>query len=212
MNCHLSFPEPSAEQVDQLRELQQLALRLNKKINLYSEASTGSFWKRHIEHSLTLAIHSFPAGAAVVDWGTGGGMPGLPLAIMFPNVAFHLVDAVGKKVMAVQMMARRLGLNNVHSWHSRAEEWQGEASHSVSRATAPLATLWGWHGRIHTPIQNHSAEEWKPGLICLKGGDLAHEIESLRRRCPDLEIETIPLEPLSDGFELEEKMIVVVSE
>ena len=147
---HLTPPPLSTDQEQKLRMLASLAQAFNTKINLYSEASTHEFWRRHILHSLTLACKSFPTGSRVADWGTGGGMPGLPLAILFPDVEFILIDAVQKKVRAVQTMARRLELGNVTAWHGRAEAFEGEVTHSVSRATAPLSTLWEWHQRAAT--------------------------------------------------------------
>lgn len=205
-----AFPSLTPGQRDRLVQLQEMALQLNAKINLYSEASTHHFWQRHIEHSLTLGIRSFPQRATVVDWGTGGGMPGLPLAILFPEVEFHLIDAVAKKVKAVQTMARRLGLENVRVWHSRAEEWEGDMTHSVSRATAPLATLWNWHERSSKSTGPATDNEWQPGLICLKGGELRDEIDQLQRRRPHLSIDCIPLDSLLSDPGMSEKVIVAV--
>lgn len=196
-------------QMAQLEALEREALRLNARINLVSAASARHFWRRHILHSLALAARPFPEGATVVDWGTGGGFPGLPLAVAFPNVAFHLVDAVGKKIQAVRTMARRLGLENVTATHARAEAWEGRADYAVSRATAPLAQLWTWTERVWTPAPAE-AEAWPPGLLALKGGDLAAEIEALREAFPDVRAETSGLGPIL-GPDFADKALVHVT-
>src|SRR5690606_41790758 len=105
-------------------------------------------FERHILHSLSLTFRKFPAGSTVVDWGTGGGLPAVPLAIVFSDVRIHAVDSVRKKVQAVRTMARRLGLENLDTWHGRAEAYPGDADFSVSRATASLSVLWSWHARV----------------------------------------------------------------
>lgn len=207
MNASLSI---TSKQRQQLESLSSLAQSLNSKINLYSAASARTFWSRHIEHSLMLATKPFPEGARVVDWGTGGGMPGLPLAILFPTVDFVLVDAVRKKTQAVQAMARRLGLHNVEAWHGRAEAWDGNATHSVSRATAPLSTLWAWHERVAETLAIGSSHAWRPGLICLKGGDLNQEIAELMRVHDGVDVNTTPLADMNTKDEFAEKVIVEV--
>ena len=133
-----------------------------------------------------------------MDWGTGGGLPVVPLAICFPEVSFTGVDAVGKKMQAVRAMARRLGLDNLELWHGRAEAWDGKAHYSISRATAPLTMLWGWHQRICTPLVS-SDSDWKPGLVCLKGGDLKagdlrEECNQLKASYPDVKIIDQPVD------------------
>lgn len=196
-----TFQVLTEAQRERLQRFQELALGFNAKLNLYSDASAEHFWQRHVLHSLALAVRPFPSGSRVVDWGTGGGLPGLPLAVLFPDVEFVLVDSVGKKIRAVQTMARRLGLGNVMAWHGRAEEWEGNATHSVSRATAPLATLWSWHERIARPTAASEAEAWPPGLFCLKGGDLEDEIAALTTIAPKLEVLRLPLpEVLPDPY------------
>ncbi|MEM1041031.1 MAG: RsmG family class I SAM-dependent methyltransferase [Bacteroidota bacterium] len=197
------------DQRGMLAELEALALRLNRQLNLYSKESTQHFRERHLLHCLALASRPFPPGSDVVDWGTGGGMPGLPLAIAFPETTFHLVDSVGKKIRAVETMARRLELPNVRTYHSRAEQWQGSASYSVSRATSPLATLWAWHSRCFSPLDAPS-DHWKPGLICLKGGDLTNELAELRDMHSGLRVENCPLLPLLGAPYFESKVIVTV--
>lgn len=174
----------------------QQVLRFNKRINLISRSDGAHFQERHLMHALSLGMRSFPPGASVVDWGTGGGLPGIPLAILFPETTFHLVDATGKKIHAVRHMVRELGLQNVHPWQGRAEKWVGQAHYAVSRATAPLNRLWSWFERVCLPWPHPLQDQvWKPGLICLKGGDLKDEISDIKQQYPDLDIASIPLYP-----------------
>ena len=178
------FTDLSGRQRKQIEEFERLLRRFNRRHNLVSSSTAERTREHHTLHALTLAWKSFPPGAVVVDWGTGGGLPALPLAIAFPEVHFHAVDSVRKKVMAVQAITRRLGLENVETWHGRAEEWPGEAHFSVSRATAPLADLWRWHRRIYSsasplPLSPPEAS-WSSGLLALKGGDLREETQALR--------------------------------
>ena len=205
-----SLPILTDAQRDRLQHFQKLALGFNQKLNLYSGASAEHFWQRHVMHSLALAVRPFPPGARVVDWGTGGGLPGLPLAVLFPDAEFVLVDSVGKKIRAVQTMARRLGLDNVTAWHGRAEAWEGGATHSVSRATSPLAVLWGWHARVAQPLPTE-AGTWPPGLYCLKGGDLDDEIGELMAAAPQLTVTRTPLpELLTDPYFRTKELLSVV--
>ncbi len=199
-------------QREHLAAFEQQLLRFNRRFNLISRETEAVFAERHVLHCLALAHRRFPDGCTVVDWGTGGGLPAIPLAIAFPNVEIHAVDAVGKKIEAVRAMGRRLGLANLHPWHGRAEAWPGTAHFSVSRATAPLRDLWRWHMHARSPDALFQKDEktWRPGLICLKGGDLADEIDALRRAYPTVQIETTPLESLFDRPYFAEKLIVEV--
>ncbi len=204
-----TLPTLTEAQHDRLQHFQELALGFNRRLNLYSEASAEHFWQRHVLHSLALAVGPFPPGARVVDWGTGGGLPGLPLAVLFPESEFVLLDAVGKKIRAVQTMARRLGLDNVTAWHGRAEEWEGSTTHSVSRATSPLAVLWQWHARVAQPMET-DAGAWPPGLYCLKGGDLSNEISALTTESPGLTVTRISLtEVLPDPYFRTKELLAV---
>lgn len=166
--------------------------RLNRRVNLVARPATRADVERHVRHCLALAARPFPAGAVLVDWGTGGGLPAVPLAVAFPDVRVVAVDAVGKKTEAVKLFARRLGLENLEVWNGRAQAYDGPAPHySVSRATAPLASLWGWHARAAEPLDPDAAGApdgaWAPGLVCLKGGDLAAEAAALADAFPETE-------------------------
>ena len=162
--------------------------RLNVRVNLVARPASRADVERHVRHCLALASQPFPDGAVVVDWGTGGGLPAVPLAVAFPGVQVVAVDAVGKKTEAVKLFARRLGLENLTVWNGRAEAYDGPAPHySVSRATAPLASLWAWHARVAEPLDldGAPADTWAPGLVCLKGGDLAAEAAALAETFPE---------------------------
>lgn len=206
-----TLPALTEAQHAQLLHFQELALGFNTKLNLYSESSTEDFWGRHVLHSLALAIRPFPAGARVVDWGTGGGLPGLPLAVLFPSTEFVLIDSVGKKIRAVQTMVRRLLLGNVTTWHGRAEEWQGSATHSVSRATSRLTTLWEWHERVEQPGTQRETGCWAPGLYCLKGGELGEELTELTATSEPLQVSRFPLMSLLEDRFFEHKELVAVA-
>ncbi len=187
----------TAAQRDRLAAFREHLLHFNRRLNLVSRETEADFDERHLLHSLALTYRAFPAGSTVVDWGTGGGLPAIPLAISFPDVQVHAVDAVGKKIQAVHAIARRLGLANLHAWHGRAEDWPGAAHFSVSRATAPLLDLWRWHLRARAgEMPETSPDAWRPGLICLKGGDLRAEIDALRQAHPAVQVRATPLQPL----------------
>jgi 16S rRNA (guanine527-N7)-methyltransferase len=151
----------------------------------------------------------------VVDWGSGGGLPAIPLAIVWPDIEILAVDSNGKKTRAVDLFCRRLGIKNCRSWHGRAEQAEGSFHYSVSRATAPLADLWQWHQRVETSPSNlevevPSSNVWAPGLICLKGGDLQEEIRVMNHKFPDLETRVQPLALLKHDSYFETKCLVHV--
>jgi len=200
----------SADQRELISAFEVLLREVNKKLNLISRGTESHIAERHILHSLALSWRDFPAGSEVIDWGTGGGLPLIPLAICFPGVVFHGVDSLGKKIQAVRLMARRLGLSNVHLWHSRAEAWPGQAQYSVSRATAPLTDLWHWHRHSFRPPETTPDGAWQPGLICLKGGDLSAEVAALKRADPEVAVRQFPLRELMGSAFFEAKYIVEV--
>lgn len=187
------FADFSPVQLQQLATLQDLYTEWNAKINVISRKDIGSLYERHILHSLAIAAaFEFTPGMEIIDIGTGGGFPGIPLAIFFPGARFHLVDSIGKKIKVVEAVAEATGLTNVTTQNGRAEEIKGRKFDvAVSRAVAPLETLWTWARPLlrkpkarsvpeiptsETP--NPQSSSVSSGLICLKGGDLAAEISA----------------------------------
>ena len=208
------YKELSTNQHELLNQFEHMLLSYNRKINLVSQDTEADFKERHLLHSLAIAWKDFLPGSNVVDWGTGGGLPVVPLAICFPDVRFYAVDAVGKKLQVVQTIARRLGLENLITWHGRAESWTGQANYAVSRATAPLADLWKWFSRVRRSnnTAQSSATTWGTGLIALKGGDLTSEIETLKQAAPNTTVSLVDLESLLGSSYFQQKHLVHVSD
>lgn len=202
-------PDPitiTPSQRDLLHRFEQLVRETNERINLVSRRSMEDFSERHVAHSLALAARRFPDGSTVADFGTGGGLPGIPLAIVFPEVQFVLIDSIRKKAAAVQSIIQELELPNASVWHGRAEDWPGRADYVVSRATAPLADLWRWSvGKRNEAERPLPDDFWQPGLLALKGGDLRTEIADLEKAFRNLNINLHPL-----GARFEDKVIVEV--
>lgn len=177
------FDDFSDEQLQQFAALDALYKDWNQKINVISRKDIDSLYEKHVLHSLSIAAaFDFPPGCEIVDIGTGGGFPGVPLAIFFPAVKFHLVDSIGKKLKIIEAVKEAVGLSNVTTQHCRAEEIKGRKfDFAVSRAVAPLKDLWSWSKPLlknsKFKIQNEKGEAGlNSGLICLKGGDLSEEI------------------------------------
>ena len=210
----------SPPQLAKFLELEQLLIEENTRKNLVSKKSLLEFKERHLLHSLALSHKTFPDASTVVDWGTGGGLPLLPLAIRFPDVTFVGVDSVGRKTEAVNRMAEVLGLTNVSVLHSRAEEAGLHVHYSVSRATAQLHELWAWHKRVAVPLKNAQSAitelTWHPGLICLKGGDLQAEVSELEKKYNDVHVSVTPLTDIDSELygipPFEGKVVVEVQE
>lgn len=201
----------TSDQNAQLDEYQALLRHYNRAINLISRETEDGIAERHILHCLALTKYAFPSKSHLVDWGTGGGLPAIPLALCFPECTVFAVDAVGKKIKAVQAMGRRLGLTNLRAWHGRAEAFPHAVHYSVSRATAPLADLWRWHAAAVTSFPEAlPAGCWTPGLVCLKGGDLRDERAVLHDTFSGLTVSQTPLEPLLGRPYFAEKCIVTV--
>ena len=169
------FAEFTPKQLQQFEALQELYNDWNSKINVISRKDTDGLYIKHVLHSLSIAATiQFSPGIQIIDIGPGGGFPGIPLAIFFPEVEFHLVDSIAKKLKVVTDVAANIGLQNVTTQHTRAEEIKNRKFHfAVSRAVAPLKDLWQWSKPL---IRKGQSQELPNGLICLKGGDLAQEI------------------------------------
>lgn len=147
----------------------------NKKINVVSRKDINELYMRHVLHSLGIAkIQKFNEGASILDVGTGGGFPGIPLAILYPDVQFTLVDAIGKKIRVVKEVVDGLQLENVKTFHSRVEDLDGQYDFIVSRAVAAMPTFVHW---TKGKIKKDSLHERKNGILYLKGGDLTEELK-----------------------------------
>lgn len=180
------FPNLSAKQREQFVALSPLYKEWNEKINVISRKDMDELYTHHVLHSLAIAkFIEFQPNAHVLDVGTGGGFPGIPLAILFPQTKFHLVDSIGKKITVVTEVAKALRLDNVLAEKSRAEELMGDYDFVISRAVAPVAELLKWTGHLVEKGGNHAL---KNGWILLKGGDLADEIKQADRRAEVLDL------------------------
>ena len=175
------FSDFTPAQIEQLKALDGLYKEWNSKINVISRKDEDSLYLKHILHSLSIAAaFELTDGMNALDIGTGGGFPGIPLAIFFPNVHFLLADSIGKKIKVVQAVSDAIGLTNVTALHTRAEGINNKKFDVVvSRAVAPLGDLWKWSKPLLKKVARKVEETELPvpnGLICLKGGDLAQEI------------------------------------
>lgn len=172
------FPSLSTEQQNQYAELYDLYTDWNSKINVISRKDIENLYLHHVLHSLAIAkILRFVPGTSIVDVGTGGGFPGIPLAIMFPDCHFHLVDSIGKKLKVAQDVADSIGLKNVTTEHTRMEEVKDRYDFVVSRAVMPLVDLVKLTRKNIAREQHNSLPN---GLICLKGGELQAEIAPMK--------------------------------
>ncbi len=169
------FTELTQEQRDQFEALQNLYGDWNLKINVVSRKDIDEIYLRHVLHSLGIAkIQQFNIGSSVLDVGTGGGFPGIPLAILFPDTHFTLVDSIGKKIKVVDEVVQGLQLKNVTTVNSRVEEIKPQFDFIVSRAVAAMPTFVHW---VKGRIKKESAHERRNGILYLKGGDLAEELQ-----------------------------------
>ena len=174
------FPDLTEEQKRQFAALYDLYTDWNSKINVISRKDIENLYEHHVLHSLGIAkVIRFKPGTAVMDLGTGGGFPGIPLAILFPETRFHLVDSIGKKVRVATEVAGSIGLKNVTFRHARAEEEKGMFDFVVSRAVMPLADL---HKICRKNISSKQQNTLPNGLICLKGGELGNETMPVKHK------------------------------
>lgn len=184
------FPNLSEKQQEQFESLADLYADWNLKINVVSRKDIEELYLRHVLHSLAIAkFIKFNPGAEVLDVGTGGGFPGIPLAILFPETHFTLVDAIGKKIKVVQEVIDGLGLENVTAKHLRVEEEKNQFDFVVSRAVAAMPTFMRW---IKGRIKKNSEHSIKNGVLYLKGGDLEEELKNYK---------TVQIYSLTDYYE-----------
>ena len=172
------FPEITSEQKDQFAELETLYKDWNEKINVISRKDTDSLYEKHILHSLGIAkVMEFADNTKVLDIGTGGGFPGIPLAILFPNAQFTLVDSIGKKITVVKGVAESLGLKNVTAHHMRAEQLKEKFHFVVSRAVTQMPVFLTW---LRGKFEKEQFNPKHNGVIYLKGGDLGEELAGIK--------------------------------
>ena len=205
------FSDFSERQLEQFRALEELYREWNAKINVISRKDIDSLYEKHVLHSLSIAaVMDFPPGIDIIDIGTGGGFPGIPLAIFFPEVRFHLVDSINKKLKVIEAVREATGLKNITTQHTRAEDIRDRKfDFAVSRAVAPLKDLWRWSrpllksGNYKMTGEDGEQTLVRSGLICLKGGDLKDEIAESGVRPKMIRISTIFKEPyFQDKFVL----------
>lgn len=186
-----AFPKLSPAQQEQFSRLESLYAEWNSRINVISRKDIDNLMVHHVLHSLAIArFFSFPQGSRILDAGTGGGFPGIPLAIMFPDVQFTLADSLGKKIKVVEAVAEALKLQNVLPVCSRVEEMRPSYDFIVSRAVTRLDQFWSWVRPLISP--GRSSDGLAHGVLYLKGGDIAEEIKGLERN--------IKIYPLSGVF------------
>ncbi len=172
------FTNLTDDQISKFKQLEALYQDWNLKINVVSRKDIDELYLRHVLHSLGIAkVVEFKDGSKILDVGTGGGFPGIPLAILFPNCSFHLVDSIAKKLKVVDEVVEGLGLTNVKTTHSRVEEIDDTYDFIVSRAVAIMPTFVHW---VKGKIAKQQKHELKNGILYLKGGDLAEELQGYK--------------------------------
>lgn len=180
------FPDLSELQYKQLEELKPLYEEWNAQINVISRKDMDNFYERHVLHSLAIAkTMKFKQNTKILDVGTGGGFPGIPLAIMFPKCKFHLIDSIGKKVKVVNEVAQALGLKNVKGEHIRAEHVTQKYDFVISRAVTKMYPFIGW---VKTKFNKKGYNELPNGILYLKGGDLENELKEINKKYTSYDI------------------------
>ncbi len=193
----------SDEAVEQLGKLKALYTEWNAAINVISRKDMDAFDERHVLHSLVLVkAMKFAPGSDVLDVGTGGGFPGIPLAIVYPEVNFVLCDSIGKKMKVVRAVVQALGLTNVTVHHGRAEDIKGQFDFVVSRAVTRMNRFIPW---VQGKIKKQSINPWPNGILALKGGDLGEELAEV-----DFPTERLPISEWLDQPFFETKQVVYV--
>lgn len=188
------FPGLSAGQQEQFDRLEELYRFWNAQINVISRKDIDSLYLHHILHSLAIAkVMPFLPGEKVLDVGTGGGFPGIPLAILFPETRFHLVDSIGKKIKVVQEISTAIGLENLTATHARAEQIDDKFNFIISRAVTQLKDFYPW---VRGKFDKNPLNKLPNGVLYLKGGDLAQELKESK-------LKEVTLYPLADYFEEE---------
>ncbi|MFC2152883.1 16S rRNA (guanine(527)-N(7))-methyltransferase RsmG [Bacteroidota bacterium] len=187
------FPDLTEKQENQFLLLQGLYKEWNNKINVISRKDINQLYERHVLHSLAIAkvIH-FKKNTNILDVGTGGGFPGLPLAILFPECSFHLVDSIGKKITVVQEVSKALNLNNLTSEQIRAEKIKEKYDFIVSRAVTAFPAFYNW---VRLKIKKDSQNSLKNGILYLKGGNLEEELKHFKLRITTFNISDFFAEP-----------------
>ena len=184
------FPNLTEDQLQKFEKLEELYKDWNLKINVVSRKDIDELYIRHVLHSLGIAkVQAFLPGSRVLDVGTGGGFPGIPLAILHPETKFDLVDSIGKKIKVVDEVSEGLGLENVTTYNQRVEDLKGQYDFIVSRAVAVMPTFVRW---VKGKIAKESKHDFRNGILYLKGGDLSEELQDYR---------TAQIFQLSDYFE-----------
>lgn len=197
------FPELSSNQIEQFSKLQELYVHWNEQINVISRKDTDNFYERHVLHSLGIAkVIKFKKDTKIMDVGTGGGFPGIPLAILFPDCDFLLVDSIGKKIKVVTEVANSLGLKNVKGLHERAEKVDGTFDFVVSRAVTQMPEFITW---VKNKVSKTSRNSLPNGILYLKGGDLSDEMKTVKQW-----IKEYKLKDFFEGEFFETKKVVYV--
>ena len=189
------FPDLSSEQIEQFSALGELYKEWNEKINVISRKDIEDLYIKHVLHSLAIAkVMEFKSGSKVLDVGTGGGFPGIPLAILFPDVEFHLVDSIAKKILVVNEVTSALGLKNVKAETQRVEKLKTKYDFVISRAVTQMPKFVNW---IKNKFEKENKNPLPNGILYLKGGDLSEELSEF----PTVIIHPIPKYFSEDFFE-----------